>query len=201
MGKTYFISDTHFGHFNILKYEPIRLEVTIEYVLSKKLVNLTKEQLVDLFNVACETKDEALKKQWNEWHNAMVISKWNSVIKNDDVVWFLGDFAFSNKVAQECGRKLNGIKRMIMGNHDREKPEFYYTCGFTYVSPYPIMLKKFFILSHAPLEYMNDKCPFFNIYGHVHSNKVYQTTTEYSQCVCIERQNFEPITIGVFDSL
>ena len=147
------------------------------------------------------------------WHDEALIAAWNSRVKDDDVVWFLGDFGFKDtKRMQEIGRRLKGHKRMIMGNHDREKPEFYYTCGFEYVSPFPIILKRKFILSHAPIfvDYEEDKngniirvdSPigrFFNIYGHVHSHGDFNTIDNQSACVCVERINFTPICLSVFD--
>lgn len=198
MSKTYFISDTHFSHFNILKYEPIRVLATAEYMANigsgksyDEAVEWIKESLETNMN-----KEEVLY-----WHDEMLISNWNSTVKDDDVVWFLGDFAFKDtKIAQTIGRRLKGHKRMIMGNHDREKPEFYYTCGFEFVSPYPIILKHFFTLSHAPMPWMHqDSSPYYYIFGHVHSVDVYQTTTANTTCVCVERWQFKPITIPAFD--
>ena len=148
------------------------------------------------------------------WHDEALIAAWNSQVNDDDIVWFLGDFAFKDtKRAQEIGCRLKGHKRMIIGNHDREKIDFYYTCGFEYVSPVPIILKRKFILSHAPLfvDYEKDKngntikvdLPighFFNIYGHVHNHQDFNTIDDKSACVCVERTNFAPIRLHVFDA-
>lgn len=53
-----------------------------------------------------------------------IIRNWNAVVGTDDLVWHLGDFAVSEDaeiVASIFGR-LNGRKRLILGNHDYERP-------------------------------------------------------------------------------
>jgi calcineurin-like phosphoesterase family protein len=49
-------------------------------------------------------------------HEEWVIHNWNSVISENDVVLCLGDFAFSG--VSEYAKQLNGIKIMVLGNHD-----------------------------------------------------------------------------------
>lgn len=53
--------------------------------------------------------------------NEALIANWNAVVKYDDVVYHLGDFAFLpyDKLKQ-IARRLNGTKHFIRGNHDKE---------------------------------------------------------------------------------
>ena len=46
---------------------------------------------------------------------------WNDNVNAKDVGWFLGDFAFCSidKIEYILGR-LNGIKNIVLGNHDQE---------------------------------------------------------------------------------
>lgn len=132
--------------------------------------------------------------------DATLIANWNAVVGPDDVVWVLGDVSLSSKrdyIAELVGQ-LNGHKKLVLGNHDRLKVAQYYAMGFEFVSPYPVILKDFFILSHAPL-FVNSNTPFFNIYGHVHNLEAYQTQTEHSFCCCVERHNYAPVRLPVFD--
>ena len=51
-----------------------------------------------------------------------LIQNWNSVVKPDDIVFDLGDFAFAtNGRWQELFNQLNGHHYLILGNHDRSR--------------------------------------------------------------------------------
>ena len=81
---TYFTSDTHFGHKNIIKY--------------------------------CDRPFYDVRTM-----NRELIRRWNEVVKEDDMVYHLGDFAFLSIVeAAAVVRQLNGFKILVRGNHDRK---------------------------------------------------------------------------------
>lgn len=132
--------------------------------------------------------------------DAALIKNWNKVITPDDVVWVLGDVSLSSKkdYVSEMVGGLKGHKKLVLGNHDRLKVAQYYAMGFEFVSPYPVILKDYFILSHAPM-FVNGNIPFFNIYGHVHDLEAYITQTERSFCACVERHNYAPVRLPVFE--
>jgi len=53
--------------------------------------------------------------------NEALINNWNAVVKHDDIVYHLGDFAFlPYDNIKRIIRRLNGTKHFIMGNHDKE---------------------------------------------------------------------------------
>lgn len=60
-------------------------------------------------------------------HDKAIIKNWNKVIKNDDLVYILGDLMLNDDVQ---GRKnfnqLNGNKIIILGNHDTESRKLFY---------------------------------------------------------------------------
>lgn len=134
--------------------------------------------------------------------NEDLIKRWNEVVTPDDTVWFLGDL-FTNmspKLVGELVRRLNGHKRMVMGNHDQESIDFYTKdCGFEFVSPHPVILKDFFILSHEPA-WVLDTMSYYNIFGHVHNDVHYITETPQSFCVCTGRHNYAPVRVPKFDN-
>ena len=87
----YYISDTHFGHENIIK--------------------LAKRPFCSI-----DEMDET------------VIENWNSIVKNGDLVYHLGDFCWNNP--KQYRERLNGNIILIIGNHDkrlssREKSAFF----------------------------------------------------------------------------
>jgi calcineurin-like phosphoesterase family protein len=83
MSNLFFVSDTHFGHANIIKY-------------SSRPYADTQEM------------------------NAALIESWNKVVKPNDVVWHLGDFAFMQYAAfTYVLKQLNGRINVVLGNHDQ----------------------------------------------------------------------------------
>jgi calcineurin-like phosphoesterase family protein len=51
----------------------------------------------------------------------VLIANWNAVVRPDDLVYHLGDFAFGLGDAarvQSIFQRLNGRKRLVLGNHD-----------------------------------------------------------------------------------
>jgi calcineurin-like phosphoesterase family protein len=55
--------------------------------------------------------------------NDMLVENWNSTVSNDDTVYVVGDFAMGI-IADNLpiAQRLNGDKRLILGNHDRPFP-------------------------------------------------------------------------------
>jgi calcineurin-like phosphoesterase family protein len=51
-----------------------------------------------------------------------LIEAWNSVVKPDDEVFYLGDFSLADKYARDITHRLSGKKYLIMGNHDEPHP-------------------------------------------------------------------------------
>ena len=50
--------------------------------------------------------------------NEAMIERWNSAVGKQDIVYHLGDFAFS-RTPENFFNRLNGNKHLILGNHDR----------------------------------------------------------------------------------
>jgi calcineurin-like phosphoesterase family protein len=57
----------------------------------------------------------------DEMNNA-ILNNFNSLIKQDDILFHLGDIAFANKYkTSEILSRVNGKKHLIIGNHDSEE--------------------------------------------------------------------------------
>ena len=126
--------------------------------------------------------------------NAELVKRWNSVVGENDIVHHLGDFCFGKREnVLEVLPKLNGKIDIVLGNHDHHKIGFYYEAGFHRVYDKPVVLRNFFILSHAPLEWVEDDGPYMNFFGHVHDSAVYKTVTPRSLCACVERWGYKPV--------
>lgn len=74
-----------------------------------------------LFHKSVLRYDNRPYKDVNEMHED-IITKWNNIIKKDDIVYNLGDVSFTSfKPTKSILDRLNGKMFLIMGNHDRIK--------------------------------------------------------------------------------
>lgn len=109
-------------------------------------------------------------------------------------MFVLGDLGLTTKenIKNIIGR-LHGNKTLIRGNHDKFTDEFYRSIGFKEVCNYPIIYKKFFVLSHEPVKFVNGTS-FLNIHGHIHNNE-YDTenNNENHFNVSVEVIGYKPI--------
>lgn len=121
--------------------------------------------------------------------NEELIKRWNEVVRNQDTVFILGDFAFGKNAISQIAPRLNGTKILIKGNHDTYPNEYYRNCGFKEAIDYPILFD-FFLLSHEPL-LLNETTLYFNFYGHVHNDSKFIDNAT-SKCVSVERIGYRP---------
>jgi len=130
--------------------------------------------------------------------NKQLIKNWNSVVGKNDIVYVVGDFALCGKQKIiEIGQRLNGRKRLVLGNHDQASIETYRAAGFEFVYNHHIVLDDFFIVSHAPLVGISENSPFANIFAHVHNDPTYKDFSCRSFCVSAERINYTPVWFEV----
>lgn len=233
MPKLFFCSDLHLHHPNILKYEPGRIDALSVY-LSSKDEQLSADEIKNLILEAMKDKHSVEFETFLTEHDNMLIDNWNKKISTHDYVIYLGDFAYCqyackgdtnfDKVKPEVkeaiiklGKRLNGHKMMIMGNHDwrgtfyqgpvkgihyvkREIEKFWKSAGFEVVYPNAQMFKEYFECSHEPSPYYSPNMARFNIFAHVHSDVRFETETENSFCVCCDRHNLSPIEYKFFNN-
>lgn len=129
--------------------------------------------------------------------NKEMIIRWNSIVKKDDKVWHLGDFILGNKnIAADIISHLNGRIFLVKGNHDHMKNQWYRDCGIKEVYDYPVIIRDFIVLSHAPQSFICDsRTPYVNFFGHVHDSKMFETYGARHFCACVERHDYKPVNI------
>ncbi len=54
--------------------------------------------------------------------NEEMIKRWNTIVGLKDEVYYLGDFSLAKHVVELIAPRLNGVKYLIMGNHDACHP-------------------------------------------------------------------------------
>lgn len=78
---TWFTSDIHFGHHNVINYCNRPYTNTLEM-------------------------------------NEDIVKRWNTQVKPNDTVYFLGDFSLNPRYVEQYISRLNGNIHFILGNHD-----------------------------------------------------------------------------------
>ena len=128
--------------------------------------------------------------------NEQMVTRWNSVVGDKDDVFFGGDFGFNNKKVAGWFEKLNGVKHLVMGNHDHAA-----TLNLGWYSMHTRLEVEhegtFFVLDHYPIEDWNKRYhDSVHLYGHVHNVPVMELRHRFSMCA--EHLNYTPRDLDVF---
>lgn len=100
--------------------------------------------------------------------DASLVQRWNAAVGPDDEVWHLGDFARTPAVAAAVLPRLNGRKRLVVGNNDRD-PET--APGWEAVVPYAEITagERLLVMCHYPFRSWNGQHRgSVNLHGHSH---------------------------------
>ena len=133
----------------------------------------------------------------SEKQDNLIIDNWNKTVKKKDVVLLLGDITMESPKFYHYLAKLNGLKRVILGNHDMPQdvpkllPYVHSVCG--------MYKREGCIFTHAPIH--PDELRRFkkNINGHVHEATVkshFGFTDERYVNVCCEVINYTPVLLS-----
>lgn len=131
-----------------------------------------------------------------EEHDEFLIQRWNSVVTKRDLVYHLGDVYLGKKPdgMHEIFSKLNGRKVLVRGNHDLFPASEYLkvfedVCG--------VVGKYGFVMSHVPLDPRSVQRWGANVHGHLHSNKVTNTSNACPYvCVSVEQTELAPVALS-----
>ena len=101
--------------------------------------------------------------------NEVIIQNWNSVVKHEDTIYHLGDFAFS-KDPGKFFHRLNGNKILIKGNHDKQ-PTTRLPWGSVH-SYYELKVDgRFIVMCHYAFKIWNRAHHgTYNFFGHSHGS-------------------------------
>jgi calcineurin-like phosphoesterase family protein len=132
-----------------------------------------------------------------EEHDEHIIAKWNNVVNKRDITYILGDITMEKSAPYHLLDRLNGLKHVVMGNHDRRQDV---KKLLEHVESVAGMVSyKGVILTHCPihpmeLDYRYSK----NIHGHIHDKQVMKMLDGWEEideryfCVSCERIDFTP---------
>lgn len=127
-----------------------------------------------------------------EERDETIIQRWNSVVKPGDRVYHAGDVGFDKDTLGPILARLNGKKRLLLGNHD-------------HIERFPCLLEHFkktflyrdfgaFVVSHMPIPESLLKRRQISVHGHTHREIHRQTgqSVRYLN-ICTENTNYTPV--------
>jgi calcineurin-like phosphoesterase family protein len=128
--------------------------------------------------------------------NEVLVNRWNSVVKPGDIVYHLGDvFLGPQEDFKALWPRLNGSKRLVVGNHDNLK--FLVPGGFfKKVTMWRQMTDFGLLLTHVPIHSSalstRSRKGLLNVHGHIHAHPAPEG--DY-HCVCVEQTNYTPVNL------
>lgn len=168
MGKIFLVSDTHFAHKNILRF------------LDKE-GNRTRPHWDDI-----------------EAHDFDLVARWNSVITEEDKVYHLGDVYMGNSsYVDNLLSKLNGKKRLILGNHDNPRDQVLQK-HFKKIMLWRKFPEYGLLLTHVPVhesvlgEGRFKGVSVRNVHGHIHHNPA---PSSKHVNISVEQIDYTPVNI------
>ena len=166
MRNIWVISDTHFNHDNILKFQGLD----------------SKRFRGDIFSSTEEM-------------NETIIQNWNNVVKPSDIIYHLGDVFMGNKEQfLQIAKRLNGRKRLIVGNHDDIK-QIAKLNVFQKISAWRMFPEYRVLMTHVPVHpssLQREGHSLINVHGHTHEKG--SPEGPYVSA-CVELNNYTPVNI------
>lgn len=94
--------------------------------------------------------------------NEALVRRHNAMVRPQDTVFFLGDFSLNDNVARDFGKRLNGTKFLVPGNHDRcfwsdKKLVKYREAGFTVLPKHGKLYIDRYLVQIAHMPYGDDE--------------------------------------------
>lgn len=166
MSDIWVISDTHFGHRNIIEYCDRPFKNTMQM-------------------------------------NMAIRDNWNSVVKDGDIVYHLGDVYMGWNEPQDIGQflaSLRGRKRLVLGNHDVGKDVVLHK-AFQKIMVWRMFPEFGILLTHVPVHHSTlNRGPIEdpmakrlrNVHGHIHEKP---SPSMDHRNVSVEQINYRPINI------
>lgn len=127
--------------------------------------------------------------------NEFMINEWNKVVMPGDKVYHLGDVACGyggdDQVVGNLLSRLNGKKRLIVGNHDNIKSPSLHR-HFEKIELWCGRKEWGFTCSHIPLPLEHLRDGLFCVHGHIHN--ALKEDPHYIN-VCVEHHLYAPVHI------
>lgn len=148
-------------------------------------------------------------------------TEWNRLVKENDLVYHLGDVVWSSGKLKDWMFQLAGTKILVKGNHDRKPFQWYLERGFaavcdSIVVDYRVMIKSKYrimeytkaLLSHKPMDIPEGVD--INIHGHFHNiprerwePELVAKLTDNHYLLALEETKYRPVLLNraIIDNL
>ena len=159
MRDIFIISDTHFGHANMLRFTDSKTGARV-------------------------------RPQWESADDMdeHMVERWNAVVRDEDIVYHLGDVYLGNDAGRRILPRLRGRKRLILGNHDNGKDQNLHKV-FDKILMWRMFPEFNCLLTHVPVHESAMFKVQYNLHGHIHQNA--SPTERHINC-CVEVQDYTP---------
>lgn len=137
--------------------------------------------------------------------NHQMIENWNSMVGEDDLVYYLGDFAIEKNNMNMAQEKLStflkllkGRKILVAGNHD-ERYLNLYRDYFSLVTNYHELTvsDKLVVMCHYPFEeWRNSRRGSIHLHGHLHGGECMKIENRYD--IGVDTNSFKPYDLDYF---
>lgn len=135
-------------------------------------------------------------------HDEDLTARWNAKVHPTDSVWVLGDVVFQAASRIHWIGRLNGIKHLVVGNHEHHDISRYAPYFNKIVSS--IVYREKYLFTHMPVHPMqlDRRFKVVNVHGHIHKGQdhVYLNDPRYFNVNC-EFHNLAPLAIEELDQL
>lgn len=155
---------------NLELIKPLKLDSSKQGIWFTSDLHLGHQNILKFCNRPWKTVEEM---------DEALINNWNSVVKKNDIVFDLGDFAFApNWRWKEVLERLNGYHYLILGNHDvsrypgdkiMELFDGVYTQLHLKIDGFQVYLNHYPFLCYAGT-YRNPNIATIQLFGHIHSS-------------------------------
>lgn len=128
----------------------------------------------------------------------ILVENWNKVVKPTDKVYHLGDVYFQRATHSErpIVARLNGKKRLVLGNHDDPKDQVLQK-HFQKIGIWRLFKDVGIILTHIPIVESSFRIGVLNVHGHTHEKG---SPPGPYKSACVEIINYTPKAIEEFNT-
>ena len=114
---------------------------------------------------------------------AYIIQKWNNKVSEKDTVYIVGDIGY-DKQSINIYKQLNGIKRLVIGNHDESIIDYirgtHLFASIDYMCLINDVDRKVFLCHYPIMDWPEYDNKGILIYGHIH-NKTEQNDNRFKE--------------------